>query len=60
MYWVTASELHSSGENAKEINLHGFRSYLTINAASEHVTKCEDLLTVVENMDKLSSHSISK
>lgn len=60
MYWVTASELHSSGENAEEINLHGLTSYLTVHATLEHVTNCEDFLTVVENMHKLSSYSISE
>lgn len=55
MHWVTASELHNSGENAEEINLHELRNYLTVKAAPEHVTNCEDLLRVVENMHKLVS-----
>lgn len=56
MYWVTASELPSSGENAEEsVGLHGLGHYLTINAAPEHGPKCQDLLMVVENTHKLRS-----
>lgn len=60
MHWVTASDLHNSGENAEEINLRGLRNYLMVNAAPEHGTNCEDLLKVVKNTHRVSSHSISK